>query len=1523
MDPQNQTTSSTAAAANNSTADASSNNSSSAHVNPNTSTTGNSNSNATETANSNSNGKFIETADSNGNGNTILNGNAYSSANGNPSTNSSGNGASASASIAAHSSASSSASATLDRSAARLALGRSTTASETLLSAASASTAVPPTTLSPAAATTAPEKLPKLLGADLEADRQSVCSIEDDPESASSSLFIPMSASRWMPSNNRVTTTKYTFLSFLPKNLAYQFSNIANIYFLGLILLQTVPELKIVDVSVTALPLILILTATAAKDAVEDYKRLRADAHVNALDTYYCHTAAAQAHSDSQHAARRPHSRMRALLARRKLLPKKNPFSRVPGLMSNYLRAMAGRRSRPAHILPEYIHESDYLDAEYLDTSDANDLDTSNAKYLDTNAPADALADSGDAVWKREKWQDVKVGQYLLLRSDDPIPADVLVVATSTAALGDNDCFVETKNLDGETNLKIKRGLPQFSHVLTPADCAEIDGVVETQPPTTNMYQFLGVARFSDGTSAPLDINNVLLRGCVLRNTDWVIGFVIATGQDTKLMLNSGATPNKKSRVDRQLNPQILLNFMILFIMCLVVGILSAIYQSAFNFETQNSSFNIPASDRTIDLKSAPLSEPAYIALLTFASAMIIFQNIIPIAIYISVDVCKMVQSYFIYLDADMTDPDTQQRSVARSWNLCDDLGQIEYIFSDKTGTLTCNVMELRKCAIPGAAGVYGGSFISQASMGAAMHDDTRPAFDTAAYVAARIEEETAMRSAMARLYDGAVPRAAPGTLSLVDAAMHSGIPSAAAAVRAATRWDAAADGGSAVVRFFTLLSVCHSVVVDEAAGALSYKAQSPDEAALVAAARDAGFAFIERVGDRIFVDIFGRRVQFTHLDSLEFSSDRKRMSVIVEMPAGDGDDADAAGDGDVLLLCKGADSVIFSRLATDSEDPVYQDTLSHLEGFASDGLRTLVLACRRIPRREYTAWKARYAAAQKALTDRDAKVEEVASEIEQGLELIGATAIEDRLQDGVPESIAKLGKAGIKIWVLTGDKMETAINIGFASNLLQRDMLSIIIKAAPSSEATLGQIQDALAMFWDAAGVPLRSESHALIIDGESLNFALDDQCRDFLLELACRCKSVICCRVSPLQKAKVVSLVRGGLSSMCLSIGDGANDVSMIQEADIGVGISGKEGLQAVMAADYSISQFRFLTRLLLVHGRWSYLRTSGVILAYFYKNIVWLFILFWYQFDSAFTGDIITDFTYGMFFNTIFSLLPNMVIGFFDQDVNDRISLQVPELYMKGIRQELYNMERFWFFVFDGIYQSVIIYYMGVFIFSDTTVDPRGFDSSREELGTFLSFYAIIIVNIYLMFVNQSLFWVTNASFWLTITAFVLYVFLFLVYFNDGTNYNIEMILPKIYTTPSFYLSLLLVLVIALIPRFLFKFAQQYISPTDTDIVQEYQSRMWNDGDIVDLDYYPVTQESGREDVISSSVSFEDLPPNRSNSSVNSTWKSLPRILRKSLSRLSSSSKKRNGSSLFAFMSHNGATTEVRNRGFAFDK
>jgi phospholipid-translocating ATPase len=260
------------------------------------------------------------------------------------------------------------------------------------------------------------------------------------------------------------------------------------------------------------------------------------------------------------------------------------------------------------------------------------------------------------------------------------------------------------------------------------------------------------------------------------------------------------------------------------------------------------------------------------------------------------------------------------------------------------------------------------------------------------------------------------------------------------------------------------------------------------------------------------------------------------------------------------------------------------------------------------------------YLKAQAAMVDREKECDLVADMLERNLTLMGATAIEDKLQEGVPESIALLSKAGIKLWVLTGDKMETAINIGFSCNLLQKSMILIVIQATDVAEAG-DQLKEALTRFWDSNGHSVVDGDLALVIDGTSLKFSLEPSCKPLFLELGCRCKSVLCCRVSPLQKAMVVKLVREGLGAMCLAIGDGANDVSMIQEADIGIGISGKEGLQAVMASDYAISQFRFLSKLLLVHGRWAYVRSSELVLNYFYKNIVWLFILFWHQFFNGY--------------------------------------------------------------------------------------------------------------------------------------------------------------------------------------------------------------------------------------------------------------------------------------------------------------
>ena len=255
--------------------------------------------------------------------------------------------------------------------------------------------------------------------------------------------------------------------------------------------------------------------------------------------------------------------------------------------------------------------------------------------------------------------------------------------------------------------------------------------------------------------------------------------------------------------------------------------------------------------------------------------------------------------------------------------------------------------------------------------------------------------------------------------------------------------------------------------------------------------------------------------------------------------------------------------------------------------------------------------WAAKYKKASSTIHNRDEQIEEVCDQIERSLTLMGGTAIEDKLQEGVPDTIAVLAKAGIKIWVLTGDKVETAINIGFACNLLTKDMLLISVNAH-DAEDTLSQLRRSQLEVDEKA----ESQQCALVIDGESLKYALDPAHSEELLALCVKCKAVICCRVSPMQKAKVVHLVKKGLKVMTLAIGDGANDVSMIQEANVGVGISGEEGRQAVMASDYAIAQFRYLGKLLLVHGRWSYLRTAEMILTFFYKNIMWTLVLFWYQ-------------------------------------------------------------------------------------------------------------------------------------------------------------------------------------------------------------------------------------------------------------------------------------------------------------------
>lgn len=791
------------------------------------------------------------------------------------------------------------------------------------------------------------------------------------------------------------------------------------------------------------------------------------------------------------------------------------------------------------------------------------------------------------ARFKKDYWKNVQVGDFVRIYNDEPIPADIVVLSTSDP---DGACYVETKNLDGETNLKVRQALQASRKVKHAKDCEFAEFILDSEGPHPNLYSYSAVARWQQrdpkNPNAPpremaeaISINNLLLRGCSLKNTEWILGVVVFTGRETKIMLNSGITPSKRARMARDLNWNVIYNFIILFFMCLVSGIVQGVTwadgNNSLDFFEYGSIGGNPALDGFI----------------TFWSAVILFQNLVPISLYITLEIVRSIQAFFIWSDVHMYYERLDYPCTPKSWNISDDLGQIEYIFSDKTGTLTQNVMEFKKCSINGVS--YGEAF-TEAEAGMRR----RQGVDVEAE-AVRIHQEIAeARVEMLKLlrkthdnpylHDDQLTFVAPNFVS--DLNGRSG--------------DSQAQANA---RFMVALALCHTVITETTPGdppKIEFKAQSPDEAALVATARDVGFTVLGRTNEDLHVNVMGEDRTYRILNTLEFNSTRKRMSAIVRMP-----------DGKIKLFCKGADSMIYSRLARGEQQELRKLTAEHLEMFAREGLRTLCVAERDIDEEFYQEWNKDHDFAAQALTDREDRLEEVADRIERELTLIGGTAIEDRLQDGVPDTIALLGQAGIKLWVLTGDKVETAINIGFSCNLLSNEMDLILFDMPNGTAEDASKLLDQhLQTFGltgsdeELAAARLIHEppppTHALIIDGESLKLVLQDELRQRFLILCKQCKSVLCCRVSPAQKAAVVQLVRNGLDIMALSVGDGANDVAMIQEADVGVGIAGEEGRQAVMSSDYAIGQFRFLQRLVLVHGRWSYRRLAESIANFFYK-------------------------------------------------------------------------------------------------------------------------------------------------------------------------------------------------------------------------------------------------------------------------------------------------------------------------------
>ncbi|RZB99426.1 phospholipid-transporting ATPase 3-like [Glycine soja] len=993
-----------------------------------------------------------------------------------------------------------------------------------------------------------------------------------------------------------------------------------------------------------------------------------------------------------------------------------------------------------------------------------------------------------DQKWESVPWKKLQVGDIVKVKQDAFFPADLLFLASTNA---DGVCYIETANLDGETNLKIRKALEKTWDYVTPEKASEFKGEIECEQPNNSLYTFTGNL-ITQKQTLPLSPNQILLRGCSLRNTEYIVGVVIFTGQETKVMMNTMNVPSKRSTLERKLDKLILTLFATLFVMCFIGAVGSAIFVNKKYFylhldSSEEGSAQFNPKNRFL------------VFLLTMFTLITLYSTIIPISLYVSIEMIKFIQStQFINKDLCMYHNETNTPALARTSNLNEELGQVEYIFSDKTGTLTRNLMEFFKCSIGGE--VYGNG-VTEIERGLAERNGMK------------IEENRSPNAVHERGFN------------FDDARI----------MRGAWRNEPNPD---VCKEFFRCLAICHTVLPegDESPEKIRYQAASPDEAALVIAAKHFGFFFYRRTPTMVYVreshvEKMGKvqDVSYEILNVLEFNSTRKRQSVVCRYP-----------DGRLVLYCKGADNVIYERLA-DGNNNIKKVTREHLEQFGSAGLRTLCLAYKELHPDVYESWNEKFIQAKSSLNDREKKLDEVAELIENDLILIGSTAIEDKLQEGVPACIETLQRAGIKIWVLTGDKIETAINIAYACNLINNEMKQFVIS---SETDEIREVEDRgdqveIARFIkevvkrelkkcleeaQSSFQSLRGPKLALVIDGKCLMYALDPSLRVMLLNLSLNCHAVVCCRVSPLQKAQVTSMVKKGAQKITLSIGDGANDVSMIQAAHVGVGISGMEGMQAVMASDFAIAQFRYLADLLLVHGRWSYLRICKVVIYFFYKNLTFTLTQFWFTFQTGFSGQRFYDDWFQSLYNVIFTALPVIIVGLFDKDVSSSLSKKYPQLYMEGIRNVFFKWKVVAIWAFFSVYQSLIFFYF----VSSTNLSAK--NSAGKIFGLWdvstMAFTCVVItVNLRLLMICNSITRWHYISVGGSILAWFLFIF---IYSGISTPYdrqeNIYFVIYVLMSTFYFYVMLFLVPVAALFCDFVYQGVQRWFFPYDYQIIQE---------------------------------------------------------------------------------------------------
>ncbi|KAG6974547.1 hypothetical protein JG687_00000292 [Phytophthora cactorum] len=1101
--------------------------------------------------------------------------------------------------------------------------------------------------------------------------------------------------------SNVVVSAKYSAWNFVPRVLLAQLQRPSNIYFLFIAVLQTIREVSNTSgIPTILLPLAVVFVCSAIKEALEDRERHRADRVTNS----------------------------RPVLT---LTPLGSWEQRQWGdLRVGDIVKVMNDQTIPADLF--------LLSAEAVEHDDDGQR-RQQVQVANLQGPTDLEEGKESATDSSELLLDIQ---------DDQGPA-----SPKQQTAESNLAYIETKSLDGETNLKIRTAIPLVaalcrelnskSRTIDGGGHNELRGIMVCEQPNNRITSFegtfaamlspaqaqtLGVASQDPNSASqgmapeqaagllqtettgdglvrvrvPVTAKQMMLRSCVLRNTRTVTGMVVFTGHETKVFCSNTEPVVKTSSVERRLNRLIIGIVFIQQLVCFLGALLGAHWM-----HTEGDSFwyLLSASERrhhnlTGASTSHPLAELAKLHLRYF----IIMQNFVPISLNVSLEFVKYWQAYFIEQDLEMYDKPSDTPAMVRSSALNEDLGRVHHVFTDKTGTLTMNLMLFRYCMVGGKH--YGGL----------MQDKD---------METEIPSETISPTA-ADSNDG--PRFVDFDPTELFTDIHAG-----------------GEQAETLRRFLRHLALCHTLIPTKSLAEMcstsfpEYSASSPDEQALVSAAAFCNVRFVHRTPTDVMLLEPGWTSPSSYklLNVLEFDSDRKRMTVIVETP-----------DGTIELLCKGADNVIFERLAAD------QATMPGGMAYeqASDQLTLYA--------------KAEYA-------DR-------------------FTSDEESLYDVGSEA--------------DDEAIHTPEYGSLAGNLHSRE----------------GRRQTGST-----------SQKLALVMDGQALEYALRPQLRSLFYQVTQQCASaVICCRVSPKQKADIVEFVREfEPDSVTLAIGDGANDVAMIQSAHIGVGISGQEGAQAVNASDYALAQFRFLQRLLFVHGRWAYRRVTKLMSYMLYKNVTYVLTTFWFGCFCGFSGQPLILDVAAQSFNVLYTSVPLVLFAVFDQDVSSTSAAKFPYLYALGQKNILLARRVFWPWIFNGVWHSIVIFFVSAWAFEGFGLSIRdipviatetGKSGGLVTLGFVVFTNLVIVVNLKLCLETFMLTW----PFLLTVTVSIL------LWFAVGILISLpSMGFPQatgemeyLQELPTFWLVCLLVLSLSLLRDGLWKIVRRFSRPSMYHILQE---------------------------------------------------------------------------------------------------